>query len=234
MLSSLWYNRSMRKRDTKKEILDKAQELFYRYGYNDTSLEMIARDLGIDKQLIAYHFGTKEKLGVAVQNRINTGIRKDFLNTASSMSVRSIFYANAAFALWLPRFLCEDENARRFYEDMLLAAEFDIDALKEQYFDNYKDNAANPERQNLAMPNFPDYVVSYLSARWLMHFYCRGDLEMDPDDFERKYFYLNCDPFFSNHKRLEAIFTGAKALLEDLDIVIKPVFKVSIKPTQNH
>ena len=219
----------MGKRNTKQEIQNAAKRCFYNYGYKGTSLEMIAVEVGIDKQLITYHFGSKEKLGIEVQNSVTKAMLLSFTDTAADMSVRSSFYANAAFTLWLPRYLHIDENARRFFEDMLTIAEMDINVIREQYIQNTMFTSYWDNKEEIVVPRFPDYIISHQSARWLMHYYCRGDIKMDEDEFESKYFHLNCEPFFSDHKRLEAVYTGAKALLNNLDIRIMPEFEISIR-----
>ena len=219
---------NMKKRDTKKEILAVSKKYFYRNGYSGTYLNMIAKELDIDKQLINYHFGSKEKLAIAVRDEITETIRLSFYNAALSVDVRSIYYANSAFTLWLPTYLIGDENARRFFEELLIS-EFDIEVLKKQYLSAVSYEFKKTDPAETRSPKFSEYVISYQSARWLMHYYCRGDIDMDSEEFERRYYYLNCDPFFSDHKRLERIYTGAKALLDNLDITIKPDFNISIE-----
>ena len=217
----------MKKRDTKKEILEVAKKLFYENGYTDTYLNMIAKELGMNKQLINYHFGSKENLGIAVRDAINETIRASFHEAALGMDVRSVYYANSAFTLWLPRYLKSDDNARRFYEELLIF-EFDIEVLKKQYLSATAYEYKKYDPAGVKSPQFSDYVISYQSARWLMHYYCRGDIDMDSEEFERRYYYLNCDPFFSDHKRLERIYTGARTLLDNLEVSIDPNFDIIV------
>ncbi len=51
---------------TSERVLDAALASFGTTGYGATSLDALARDLGVRKQTILYHFGSKEGLLVAV------------------------------------------------------------------------------------------------------------------------------------------------------------------------
>ena len=61
--------RGARGRDTREEILNSAEELWQRRGYNGFSYHHIAVQLGIRNAAIHYHFPSKESLGVALIQR---------------------------------------------------------------------------------------------------------------------------------------------------------------------
>lgn len=48
--------------NTKEKIIDKALDYFFSLGYDKTSLNMIAKDLGITKGGLYHHFASKEEL----------------------------------------------------------------------------------------------------------------------------------------------------------------------------
>ncbi len=61
-----------RKRDpeaTRNAILETAEELFLAKGFAKVSLSELAREAGVTKSLIHHHFGSKDKLWVAVKQR---------------------------------------------------------------------------------------------------------------------------------------------------------------------
>lgn len=60
---------------TRTRILDVAERLFVRHGYDGTSLRMITSDAGVNLAAVNYHFGGKEALMEAVLKR-----RLDWLN----------------------------------------------------------------------------------------------------------------------------------------------------------
>ncbi|MDT2660361.1 TetR/AcrR family transcriptional regulator [Enterococcus hulanensis] len=56
------------------EILDVAEELFMKQGYNDTSTRQIAKILGITQPNIYYHFKNKENIYYQVMQRLATEV----------------------------------------------------------------------------------------------------------------------------------------------------------------
>src|ERR1700752_4371873 len=58
-----------RGRDTRQEILNAAEDLLQRRGYNAFSYHHIAVQLGVRNAAIHYHFPSKEDLGVALVQR---------------------------------------------------------------------------------------------------------------------------------------------------------------------
>lgn len=62
-------------RDTREEILNCAEELLQRRGYNAFSYQHIAVQLGIRNAAIHYHFPSKEDLGVALVQRYRQRFR---------------------------------------------------------------------------------------------------------------------------------------------------------------
>ncbi len=55
----------------KERILDKSQEMFFRYGIKAVTMDDIARDLGISKKTIYQHFPDKDTI-------VNEGVRSHF------------------------------------------------------------------------------------------------------------------------------------------------------------
>jgi len=55
---------------TRERILDAALDLFGSGGVDATSLDDIARAVGVAKQTVLYWFVTKEELAVAVMQRV--------------------------------------------------------------------------------------------------------------------------------------------------------------------
>ena len=50
------------KLSTEEQILKVAREVFMQYGYDGTSMQMIADEAGINKSLLHYYYRSKEKL----------------------------------------------------------------------------------------------------------------------------------------------------------------------------
>lgn len=73
-------------RDTREEIMNAAEELLQRRGYNAFSYQHIAVQLGIRNAAIHYHFPAKEDLGVALVRRYRDRFREwcDGINRETS------------------------------------------------------------------------------------------------------------------------------------------------------
>lgn len=59
-------SKSSRPRDTRREILDKARELFVAWGYRGLSMRQVAEAVAVTKAALYYHFQDKESLFLAV------------------------------------------------------------------------------------------------------------------------------------------------------------------------
>ena len=60
---------------TKRRILDLAENLLQRLGYNGFSYQHLSKELGIKNAAIHYHFPTKEELGVEIIERTPVFVR---------------------------------------------------------------------------------------------------------------------------------------------------------------
>lgn len=58
-------------RDTRTQFLDQAEALFAERGFYGVSIAAVAKELGLTKQALLHHFGSKEKLYAAVLQRIS-------------------------------------------------------------------------------------------------------------------------------------------------------------------
>ena len=70
--------------DTRERLLDQAEPLFAERGFYGVSIAAIASELGLTKQALLHHFGSKEKLYGEVLKRISA--RFEALETASIVS----------------------------------------------------------------------------------------------------------------------------------------------------
>lgn len=57
-------------RDTKTELVEAARGLFARSGFEGVSIAQIASELGVTKQALLHHFGSKEKLFAIVMKAL--------------------------------------------------------------------------------------------------------------------------------------------------------------------
>ena len=87
---------------SKRKIIDSAQGLFHRQGFQQTSLDDITRESGVTRSNLYYHFNSKEELGLeALRDRIKhyeaEVLEPTLRNTSLSPSERlSAFYSRVA------------------------------------------------------------------------------------------------------------------------------------------
>lgn len=60
--------------EKKENILDTAENLFAKHGYEGTTTRMIAEDAGVNIAMLSYYFGSKEKLLAAIMDRFSEDI----------------------------------------------------------------------------------------------------------------------------------------------------------------
>ena len=72
--------------DTRQKMLDAALKLFADRGFYGASLDQIAREVGLTKQALIHHFGTKEKLYSAVLEAISERLMNDAIQPSTQKS----------------------------------------------------------------------------------------------------------------------------------------------------
>lgn len=116
---------------TRQAVLDNAGKLFAKHGFEGTSLEMLAREAGINKALIQYHFGGKQGLySEVLRQAIRIGAEEmgPVAATPASAESRLVLYIEAfkRFAQRAPHFpfmmLREEMGGGSHIEEDVLAS----------------------------------------------------------------------------------------------------------------
>ncbi len=74
----------------KAKILGSARRIFGKYGYNDTTTRMIAKDVGIDISTLYYHWGEKQDLYEAVLADVGDEIQEKLNEIERNVSGQSL------------------------------------------------------------------------------------------------------------------------------------------------
>jgi AcrR family transcriptional regulator len=142
--------------ETRERILDVAQELFTRHGYDKTSLRDIAERLDITKAALYYYFERKEDMLVELHRRLQT-LGSDLLDELEAAPD-----GPARYAIW-PRLaermidfmvdnrdliLLHDRNRNAFAS---IAADADVDPDIEERFERIIGSKAIPLRERVRM-----------------------------------------------------------------------------------
>jgi len=77
-----------RAQDSRDEILKAATQRFAERGFHETSMSEVAREAGVSKALIFWHFRTKEELFLAVLNKLLQPYYIDFAEEAEKLDER--------------------------------------------------------------------------------------------------------------------------------------------------
>lgn len=80
-------NRALQAERTRQQILETAQRLFAEHGYDATSIQMIADEMGLTKAAVYYHFRAKSDMLLAV---MKPGVQRiaTLLDEADTMRTR--------------------------------------------------------------------------------------------------------------------------------------------------
>lgn len=78
------------KATSKEEILDAAERLFGKFGFDGTSMREIAQEAGVAQALLHYHFKTKEGLFEAMFSRRSGAINRIRLARLEAMLARGV------------------------------------------------------------------------------------------------------------------------------------------------
>ena len=125
-------------KDAKHDILVAAQQLFKIHGYSNTTLQMIADELGIAQGTLGHHFSNKHKIAVAL---ISSYISRLFKHVGENMPPGCNAYQFnlvVGFAFW--RELMKSESFRDLYFHKNLVEIWETDYM-EQYEKKYRDIA---------------------------------------------------------------------------------------------
>lgn len=95
--------------ETRQRILDGATESFGTDGYDATSLDALASDLGVSKQTVLYHFGSKDRLLEAAIDHaaveLMTLVEKRIADTTGWPAVEAVVSAVFRVAMRRPALL---------------------------------------------------------------------------------------------------------------------------------
>jgi AcrR family transcriptional regulator len=102
--------------DAPERICEAAYEVLKRDGYAGLTTAKVAAASGLNKALIAYHFGSKQGLVAAVARRVSEAITEEVLGGLGEPRTARDLVRGLADGLW--RALDRDEGLQRVYFDL--------------------------------------------------------------------------------------------------------------------
>lgn len=107
---------------TKETILKNSRNLFYEYGYVNTTLRMIAEKSNTNLGLFQYHFKGKRDIARQVYTDIRETFEVRLLEHETDISELDMFFLSSSIEIYL---CCHCENFARFFSEYLSEATFD-------------------------------------------------------------------------------------------------------------
>jgi len=123
--------------ERRSEILQKAQELFYEYGYNKTSVNMIIKSMNISKGAFYHYFSSKENLLDSLADQLSDGIKKKIQSVIENdkfnaiEKLNQVYYESGSFKVKNIDFILAITEGLYSDNNLLLRHKFHNRSLKE-------------------------------------------------------------------------------------------------------
>jgi AcrR family transcriptional regulator len=123
--------------ERRREILQKAQELFYRIGYNKTSVNMVIEALGISKGAFYHYFKSKEELLDSLADNISEDIKGKIEAVINDKNLNAIeklnkmYYESGSYKVENIDFIMAITNALYNDDNLLLRYKFHSKSIED-------------------------------------------------------------------------------------------------------
>ncbi|WP_022728006.1 TetR family transcriptional regulator [Fodinicurvata sediminis] len=120
--------------ETRQKIISAAENVFYERGVAHTTLDMIAREAGVTRGAIYWHFKNKLHLFTEMHERVNLPMREMFFRVIQEGNREDNLYELENFCIESLTSVHEDERLRKVYTVILLKCEksSSMEALSER------------------------------------------------------------------------------------------------------
>ncbi|WKY43567.1 TetR/AcrR family transcriptional regulator [Eubacteriaceae bacterium ES2] len=167
---------------TKERIFQCAKELFYKQGYNATTIVQIAKAANSTLGSMTYHFATKDlfidQIFSDYLENINESLKEKLIGHRPINAFENHFYLTM---VWY-HYLLSDPQVRNFYyeiskvESLYRPMHTSIEAIYRQFVEDYKLRIRPLEFDALLIADFG-------ARRDLTRNYCEGKIKMPVEDF---------------------------------------------------
>jgi len=114
----MFFMQYLYKKDTKKKILSVTSQFLDQYGYNDTTYQMIADEIGISKSVISYHFESKPVLISMIFEEYVSEIIEYIRINLKDCNNYYLFYCIMHFCLYREVLKSERRKSLFFHKDL--------------------------------------------------------------------------------------------------------------------
>ena len=206
----------------RKEILDTAKRLYYDKGMDAVSFDDIAKEVGVTKPVIAYHFGNKAKLANEIFGRYSKANANTVYQKAYALSSRYTNYdINQAYTILCCRYYCQDEKALRFYTQLFSCSFTDITYGIEDISNITLKGPSGNVSEDIAHML---YIGTQYAARGLIYHYATGEIKCSEQDFNRYMMQIGVLGIMTE-EQTERVLKNAYNLLDELEIDFAEYFE---------
>ena len=218
----------MAKENVKEIILNCAKELFYKKGYEQTTLAEIGKNAGITYVGVTYHF--KNKINIA--NMIFDEMSRKVKNICTLYLYEKhsgkydLLMGIALECRMLREMYKKDEKYRRFYLEYMALGNISCTEINYKFHDlvniSYNLNmSANDVKRSVLLTQATNYAIT--------KGYYDGIFEYTFDEYVDQIIYCTFDTFFDDKKFIWNIIEQSKIEFAGLDYDLHPNFEVSCK-----
>lgn len=205
----------MIQKNNRREILEAAYWLFYDQGYNNTSLEDVARRCGVTKQAVSYHFGSKNGLGKEVAAMISTRVGANFEMLAKRYNPQATSeHISAAYLIWFSQAYRNDEKAFRFFREFILLDE-NFSDLVAYVTPAYERDISEKTADMLGSLRQMQMMSAFYSGKGLLYHYALGNLNCSEELFAQYYFSNYFENFYTDQE-LRSLYRKGKEILQGM------------------
>ncbi len=206
-------------------ILEEARKLFYNNGYNETSIDQIAKALDISKGLISYHYKTKFDLANAVYDEYRIGFLHEVTKKINKQygNLESKYYDAIQLRITF-RLYKKDYKARRFY--MQIAPEL-LTQSKEEHYQIIYGPKAHYYYMELDYSKQEDVIMQYASSAAVTAIrllYLTGGVKSDYEFVEDSCIRTTLLLLKVKSDEIEEIIKVGREITNSLNIKFKPYF----------
>lgn len=205
----------MIQKSNRAEILEAAYWLFYEQGYQQTSLEDIAKRCNVTKQAVSYHFGSKGGLGKEVSALLSIRLKQSFLAlVAEHIPDCPKIELDAAYLIWFSRLYQHDRKAFRFFQEFILLDENFLELVD---FVQLACNGDIPNAEEITPEEVRQLQIisAFYAGKGLLYQYALGKLCCDDELFEQ-FFLANYFQSSFSRQEIDKLYQQGKQLLRSI------------------
>lgn len=211
--------------ETKEKILSTARTLFYENGYVKTTLSQISKVSGVNKAMVSYYFGGKEKLGLEVYNEYMVAMKVLTQNAITDIFPEADALHRTAIELRLQSRNCrKNPNLNRFYHEM---CDSNIFLKTESASIGFVENISRSLKMNLSALDVKVLSLSNLSVVHGLHIaWSTGFIDCSAEYLVETEIWHMLRILRIEDDKIKEVIATSKKIAEKINVEVGKNFKV--------